>query len=180
MTTIDRVELNGTVETTAPKTRKPRKVAVKKTPARKSAVKKLAPVAIVAPPAPVATHRIKTVATVTMGILLPLLSLGTSHVAGNLARSGHYALAVFAVALMGCVLVVSLSHLAWAIGDVTRSARWACWALAVAFDLLLVMGETCHVTAASAGVGGVATAIMTVVCGVSMFLNVWAFLHHQQ
>jgi hypothetical protein len=42
---------------------------------------------------------------------------------------------------------------AWAIGDITRSPWWACWLLAVAFDLCLVLGELCHVAAEDAGVG---------------------------
>jgi hypothetical protein len=53
---------------------------------------------------------------------------------------------------MNCVLVVSLSHLAWAVSDITRSPWWACWLLAVAFDLCLVLGELCHVAAEDAGV----------------------------
>jgi hypothetical protein len=108
--------------------------------------------------------RIKFWATITMGVLLPLLSLGLSSVGGNLARHNHYALAAFALVLMTCVLVVSLSHLAWAIGDITRSPSWACWLLAVAFDLLLVLGEFCHVGAEHAGVGLVTSAMMGVVC----------------
>jgi hypothetical protein len=50
--------------------------------------------------------------------------------------------------------------------------------LAIAFDLLLVLGELCHVTAEEAGVGLVTSAMMIVVCLVSQFLNVWAFLRH--
>jgi len=126
----------------------------------------------------VTAARIKFYATVTMGVLLPLLSLGLSNVGGNLFRAGHAALAVFALSLMACVLIVSLSHLAWAVGDITRSPRWACWLLAIAFDLLLVLGELCHVTAEDAGVGLVTTAIMSALAVVSMFLNVWAFLRH--
>jgi hypothetical protein len=60
---------------------------------------------------------------------------------------------------MVCVLVVSLSHLAWAIGDITRSPWWACWLLAVAFDLCLVLGELCHVAAEDASVGLVTSAM---------------------
>jgi hypothetical protein len=126
----------------------------------------------------VTAGRIKFYATVTMGVLLPLLSLGLSNVGGNLFRHDQAALAAFALVLMGCVLVVSLSHLAWAIQDITRSPLWACWLLAVAFDLLLVLGELCHVAAEGAGVGLVTSAMMGVVCLVSMFLNCWAFLRH--
>jgi hypothetical protein len=122
--------------------------------------------------------RIKFYATITMGVLLPLLSLGLAGVGGNLFRHGHGALATFALALMTCVLVVSLSHLAWAVGDITRSPWWACWLLAVAFDLCLVLGELCHVAAEDAGVGLVTSTMMAAVCLLSMFLNCWAFLRH--
>jgi hypothetical protein len=126
----------------------------------------------------VTAARIKFWATITMGVLLPLLSLGLSSVGGNLFRHNHGALATFALALMICVLVVSLSHLAWAIGDITRSPWWACWLLAVAFDLCLVLGELCHVAAEDAGVGLVTSVMMGAVCLLSMFLNCWAFLRH--
>jgi hypothetical protein len=126
----------------------------------------------------VTAARIKFVATVVMGVLLPLLSVGLSSVGGNLARYEHLLLSVFAFALMTCVLVVSLSHLAWAIYDITRSPGWACWLLAIAFDLCLVLGELCHVAAEDAGVGLVTSVMMGAVCLLSMFLNCWAFLRH--
>jgi hypothetical protein len=50
--------------------------------------------------------------------------------------------------------------------------------LALAFDPLLVLGELCHVTAENAGVGLAASAMMMIVCLVSQFLNVRAFLRH--
>ena len=81
--------------------------------------------------------------------------------------------------IMGCVLCVSLAHLAWAIGDITRSPIWASWLLAIAFDCCLVLGELCHVQAAEAGIDTVCTTMMVAVCGLSMFLNCWAFLRHK-
>jgi len=123
--------------------------------------------------------------TLTMGVFIPLFSLGLSHVGGTLMRTGLerqvpiiIALAFFAFALMACVLAVSLSHLAWAVQDITKSHVWASWLLAVAFDLALVLGELCHVSASEVGVGEVVTVIMACVCGLSMFLNCWAFLKH--
>jgi hypothetical protein len=74
----------------------------------------------------VTAARIKFAATVVMGVLLPLLSVGLSSVGGNLARREHLMLSGFAFGLMVCVLTVSLSHLAWAISDITRSPGWAC------------------------------------------------------
>lgn len=123
--------------------------------------------------------RVKVAATVTTGVVIPLLSLGLSHVGGTLARAGHPALATFSLALMACVPAVSLDHLAWAIRDITRSPRWASWLLAIAFDLVLVLTELCGVSAGDAGVGTVTTLMMVSVAGLSMFLNVWAFLRHK-
>ena len=126
----------------------------------------------------VTAARIKFVATVVLGVLLPLLSVGLSSVGGNLARHGHLMLSAFAFGLMVWVLTVSLSHLAWAIFDITRSPGWACWLLAIACDMLLVLGELCHVAAEDAGVWLVTSVMMAAVCLLSMFLNCWAFLRH--
>jgi hypothetical protein len=127
------------------------------------------------------SRQIKGAATVMMGVAIPLLSLGLSHTGGSLCREGGLAvttLGVFAFLLMGCVLTVSLSHLAWAVEDITRSPRWASWLLAVTFDLLLVLGELVHVAAEASPVGAVVTTMMVAVAAMSMFLNCWAFLVH--
>jgi hypothetical protein len=116
--------------------------------------------------------------TLAMGCGIPLGSLALSTVAGTLARAGHPVLATGATGLTACVLAVSLSHLAWAIRDITSSPRWASWALAIAFDLALVLGESVHVYAADADLGALVTALMVAVCGLSMVLNCWAFFRH--
>jgi hypothetical protein len=115
--------------------------------------------------------------TLIMGATIPLFSLALSNIGGTLANS-HLLLAGFAFTLMACVLAVSLSHLAWAIEDITKSKPWASWLLAVSFDLALVLGELCKIMAEEAGVGLVTSALMVAVCGLSMFLNCWAFLKH--
>jgi hypothetical protein len=127
------------------------------------------------------SRQVKAGATVMMGVAIPLLSLGLSHTGGALVREGGTAvtsLGVLAFLLMGCVLAVSLSHLAWAVQDITRSPRWASWLLAVTFDLLLVLGELVHVAAEASPAGVVVRVMMVAVCGMSMFLNCWAFLVH--
>jgi hypothetical protein len=113
-----------------------------------------------------------------MGCGIPLGSLALSTVAGTLARAHHFVFATGATALTACVLAVSLSHLALAIRDITGSPQWASWALAVAFDLALVLGESVHVYAADADLGALVTALMVAVCGLSMVLNCWAFFRH--
>jgi hypothetical protein len=117
--------------------------------------------------------------TVVLGVGIPCLSLAMSKLAGTLAANAHYALAVFALALMAAVLGVSLSHLAWAIGDITRSGRRSSWSLAVALDLSLVLCELCHVYTADLGLAWVCYAVMTAVALASMALNVWGFLMHE-
>lgn len=160
LTTMPAPSRNGTAHAPA---RKPRRA--KKTTAA-------------TPPVRTTADRVKLIATVTMGIAIPVLSLVLSHTGGTLARTGHAALAGFALGLMACVLAVSLSHLAWAIEDITRSPRWASWLLAVTFDLMQVLGELVHVNAHDVGVGLAVTLMMVAVAGMSMFLNCWAFIRH--
>ena len=50
--------------------------------------------------------------------------------------------------------------------------------LAIACNMLLVLGELCHVAAEDAGVWLVTSVMMAAVCLLSMFLNCWAFLRH--
>lgn len=120
--------------------------------------------------------RVRFVATVVLGVVLPLLSLGLSNTGGEKLQAGQYGLAGFALVLMGSVLAVSLSHLAWAVRDITGSPSWASWLLAVAFDCCIILGELNHV---ANGWSIITAAMMVVVCGLSMFLNVWAFLNHK-
>jgi hypothetical protein len=114
-------------------------------------------------------REVKKAAMIVMGISIPLLSLGLSHTGGTLLREREnlftIALGVAALTLMGCVLVVSLSHLAWSVEDLTRSAKKASW--------LLV-----HVAARETGANVIVTVMMACVCGLSIFLNIWAFWWH--
>lgn len=123
--------------------------------------------------------RIRFWATIWMGMFMPLLSLALSYTGGNLLRENAFVLSGLSFVMMACVLSVSLAHLAWSIGDITRSSGWASWLLAIAFDCCLVLGELCHVQAEEAGVGTVCSVMMVAVCGLSMFLNCWAFLRHK-
>lgn len=111
--------------------------------------------------------------TVALGCGIPGLSLALSSVGGRLMSQGHVGLGVGAMALCCTVLAVSLSHLAWAVKDITRSARWQSWCLAVAIDLSLVLCEL-------AGVAGftlwVVPVVMAAVTMSSAALNCWAFL----
>src|SRR5262249_39083290 len=83
--------------------------------------------------------------TASLGGCIPGLSLSLSSVGGRLVEQGYGTLGGSALALCCSVLAVSLSHLAWAIRDITGSARWQAWCLAVAVDLSLVLGELARV-----------------------------------
>jgi hypothetical protein len=116
--------------------------------------------------------------TVALGVGIPLLSLALSKIGGTLAGAGFYGMAAFAFLLMAAVLGVSLSHLAAAIGSVTRSPLWASWALAVTLDLTLVLCELIHVSGHGLGLELVCGCAMVAVAIASMGLNVFAFLCH--
>ncbi len=153
---------NGTVEASKGKGRK-KKPATPRTPTPK-------------PPRILA--RFKLGMTVALGVGIPLLSLAMSRLGGSLAIGEVYLLSLLAFGLMLAVLGVSLSHLAWAIGNITRSAARPSWALAIALDLSLVLCELVHVYAASLGLAWVCFAVMAAVALTSMLLNVYAFLMH--
>lgn len=147
---------------------------------RKPRAKK-SPAVIPAAPVPAAREgvRYKTALTVALGILIPLLSVCASKVAGTLFLNGHYALAAFGAAVGGAVLAVSLSHLAWAIADVTGSGPRSSWALAVALDCSLVLCELVHTSAADCGLCAVCWCVLVAVAVFSAVLNVHAFINHK-
>jgi hypothetical protein len=115
--------------------------------------------------------------TLGMGCGIPGLSLALSSIGGRLATEGLPWHGGAALGLCCGVLAVSLSHLAWAIRDITGSARWQAWCLAGAIDAGLVLGEL-------AGVAGFAfwavPVLMWAVAVTSAALNGWAFLGHKR
>jgi hypothetical protein len=90
--------------------------------------------------------------TVGMGCGIPLLSLALSSIGGRLLSEGHKALGAGSLSLCCAVLAVSLSHLAWAVKDITASARWQAWCLAGAIDVSLA--NTTAVSPPSSGPAG--------------------------
>lgn len=188
LTMLDKPDAAGKADTASgPVTPKPRSPAAKrKGKTAGGPVPKGVPVAIiplegeVSPTTTTAMpSRYKLSLTIALGVLIPLLSLTLSKISGTLASHGSYALATFAAGIGAAVLVVSLSHLAWAVRDVTGSGLKASWALAVALDLSLVLGELVHVTAAAAGLDAVCWCVVVVVAGFSMVLNCHAFITHK-
>ncbi len=119
--------------------------------------------------------RVRHGITVGMGCGIPCLSFALSNIGGRLIAEGHMALGSSAMALCCVVLTVSLSHLAWSVRDITRSAVWQSWCLAVAIDLSLVLGELASVSGFDSWL---TSAVMVSVCVVSAVLNCWAFLRH--
>src|SRR5689334_4607934 len=79
--------------------------------------------------------------TVGMGCGVACLSLALSSIGGQLVQEGRLYLGGAVLGICCTVLAVSLSHLAWAIRDITRSAVWQSWCLAVAVDVSLVACE---------------------------------------
>jgi hypothetical protein len=71
------------------------------------------------------------------------------------------------------VLALSLSHLAAAIRDITRSARWQAWCLAVAVDVAVIVAELVRVSGQG---GAVQWGMMAALTGASAVLNCWGFL----
>lgn len=115
--------------------------------------------------------------TVTMAGFIPLLSLTLSRIAGVLFSDGNTELAAFAAVITVTVLSVSLPHLAHAIGLITQSSRRVSWALAVAFDLGIVLAEMVHVSG-TAGLTEVALILLVALSVMSGVLNCIAFTRH--
>lgn len=127
-----------------------------------------------------ASCRYKRRLTIALGVFIPLMSVAMSKVAGTLSSHGHHGLAAFGAGIGAAVLAVSLSHLAWAIRDITGSGPRSSWALAVALDCSLVLCELTHVQAADAGLVAVCWVVLAVVAVFSMVLNCHAFLNHRR
>jgi hypothetical protein len=115
--------------------------------------------------------------TITMAGFIPLLSLTLSRVAGVLFSEGSFALAAFAGVISVTVLSVSLPHLAHAIGLITQSSRRVSWALAIAFDLGIVLAEMVHVNG-TPGLTEVAVIMLFALSLMSAVLNGIAFTRH--
>ncbi len=114
--------------------------------------------------------------TILMGCGIPLVSLYTSHRAGELLQGASVTFGCMFLAICCTVLALSLSHLADAIADITRSSKRNSWLLAVALDCGIV---ACELTRAAGHDGGwLAMAFLVGITGASMLLNCWAFLSH--
>ena len=176
----DRFELPVLPPQTAPETSPPSAKVKGRRSRPKTEPVTAKPAPVPARAAPAAVSRYKFNLTVALGVFIPVMSLATSKIAGTLAGHGCYALAAFEALIGVAVLAVSLSHLAWAIRDVTGSGCKASWALAVALDCSLVLCELVHVTAGESGINAVCWAVVTVVAVFSMVLNCHAFLNHAE
>lgn len=120
--------------------------------------------------------RARTAITVVMGTGIPAVSLYTSHRAGELFTANAYMCGAMFLIVCVTILALSLSHLATAIGDITRSSHRDSWLLAIALDAGIVV---CELTRAAGHDGGaLATLFLVGITGASMLLNCWAFLNH--
>ena len=114
--------------------------------------------------------------TYIIGCAIPCLSLALSSIGGHLVLEGHTVLGAGALLLCCAVLAVSLSHLAWAVQDITRSALWQSWCLAIAVDCSLVLCELAGIAGFDSWAVG---AVMFSVTVCSAVLNCWAFIRHK-
>ncbi len=122
-------------------------------------------------------ERFRTTMIYLLGSGIPALSLALSKMGGSLLLGGHWALGLFAFALMGAVLAVSLPHLAWSLVHLTGSERRPAWCLAIALDLSLVLTELVSVYASGLGLGLVCFLVMFAVAVASAALNINAFFN---
>lgn len=113
--------------------------------------------------------------TISMGCGIPLFSLACSHLGGTLLQDSNYILGLSFLGLCATCLSVSLSHLAWAIRDITGSSAWQAWALAIIVDMGIIL---CELMSVCDSPSWVKTAVMISVTMFSMVLNCWAFLGH--
>lgn len=114
--------------------------------------------------------------TVSLGCGIPLFSLACSHLGGTLLLQDSPVLGVSFLVLCATCLSVSLSHLAWAIRDITGSAVWQSWAIAVIVDTAIIL---CELMSVLGEADWVKNAVMVSVTVASMILNCWAFLGHK-
>lgn len=113
--------------------------------------------------------------TVGLGCAIPLLSLYLAAQGGSLLSGGRVAvsLGIGCLSLCCASLGLSLSHLAAAIGEITKCGIRPAWALAVVLDCSLVVSELSN----AAGHGCLLVwGFMATVTAASMVLNCWAFL----
>jgi hypothetical protein len=111
--------------------------------------------------------------TIAMGVGIPALSLAMSSIGGRLLVDGHFILGTASLGLCGVVMAVSLSHLAWAVRDITRASNWQSWLMAVAVDATLVLGELSLVHGFDSLL---VPCVMVAVAIMSAWLNCFAFL----
>ncbi len=108
-----------------------------------------------------------------------MFCLATSNQGGTLVSLGQtwpVSLGVCFFLLCTTALVVSLSHLSWAIKDITRSSEKLSWCMAIAVDLGLI---GCELVVVLGSPDWITWSIMAGVTVSSMVLNVWAFLCHE-
>ena len=112
--------------------------------------------------------------TVSLGVVIPALSLMCSAFVGNLWHSTPALAAAFGVIGL-IVMIVSVGHLQWAIRDITDSQAGPAWMLAICIDAAVVCCELANVL----GHGGwLAWLGMITATIFSMVLNVYAFKNH--
>lgn len=119
-------------------------------------------------------NKLQSVLTLVLGVGIPGLTLGLSNLLGKLhADSAESMLTYGAAVVLASVLLVSISHVAHGIQEITRAPTLHAWCMAIAIDASLVVCEATNVMTDMAPrlcwaiIGGVAV--------ISASLNVYAF-----
>lgn len=115
--------------------------------------------------------------TVAIGIAIPVLSLCMSSITGELVSHEHYELGAFTGGVVLCILGVSLTHLAHALEDLTRSPWWLAWPMAIVLDCALVGCELVNTLYPELGLSFACWFVMGIVGIFSALLNCHAFLN---
>jgi hypothetical protein len=111
----------------------------------------------------------------TMGVIIPTLTLVSSYYAGVFSQTTPTLAILFTLSGL-TAMAVSVGHLQWSIRDTTPTPPLAAWATALLIDGMIALGEAVQGT--NHGDWKSALLIM-VLWGVSVLLNIHAFLNHK-
>lgn len=111
----------------------------------------------------------------TMGVIIPTLTLVSSYYVGVFAKTTPTLAVLFTLSGL-TAMVVSVGHLQWSIRDTTPTPPKAAWATALLIDGMIALGEAVQSTP---NADWKSALLITVLWGVSVLLNIHAFLNHK-
>lgn len=111
----------------------------------------------------------------TMGVIIPTLTLVSSYYVGVFAKTTPVLAVLFTLSGL-TAMAVSVGHLQWSIRDTTPTPPKAAWATALLIDGMIALGEAVQSTP---NADWKSALLITVLWGVSVLLNIHAFLNHK-